>query len=199
MPKNNLDYGKTLANHAREVEDRLSDALHASLIARFVDKRTSKLLKGIGADAYMSATIKDNGDVFVDDHLIGQLYGLTFKPDVSGSGLEAKALDAAAAKAVAPEIDRRLTSLCGGAHNIFTLSESGEILWGGMIVGRIAPSGSVFTPDAEVIASDFANSNLRNLASDRMREYLRAEVTAHLGPLKALRDFKDQEDRKSVV
>ena len=62
-----------------------------------------------------------------------------------------------------------------------------------MIVGRIAPSGSVFTPDAEVIASDFANSNLRNLASDRMREYLRAEVTAHLGPLKALRDFKDQE------
>lgn len=194
MPKNNLDYGKTLANHAREVEDRLSDALHASLIARFVDKRTSKLLKGIGADAYMSATIKDNGDVFVDDHLIGQLHGLTFKPDVSGSGLEAKALDAAAAKAIAPEIDRRLTSLCGGAHNIFTLSGKGEILWGGMIVGRIAPSGSVFTPDAEVIASDFANSNLRNLASDRMREYLRAEVAAHLGPLKALRDFKEQED-----
>jgi ATP-dependent RNA helicase SUPV3L1/SUV3 len=194
MPKKNLNYGKTLANHAREVEDRLSDALHASLIARFVDKRTSKLLKGIGADAYMSATIKDNGDVFVDDHLIGQLEGLTFKPDVSGSGLEAKALDAAAAKAVGPEIDRRLTSLCGGAHNIFTLSDRGEILWGGMVVGRIAPSGSVFTPDAEVIASDFANSNLRNLASDRMRDFLRAEVAAHLGPLKGLREMKDRED-----
>lgn len=194
MPKSEGFGGKTLANHAREVEDRLSDALHESLIARFVDKRTSKLLKGIGADAYMSATIKDNGDVFVDDLLIGQLDGLTFKPDASGSGLEAKALDAAAAKAVGPEIDRRLTSLCGGTHAIFTLSDEGKILWGGMTVGRIAPSGSIFTPDAEVIASDLGNPALKTLASDRMRDFLRAEVTAHLGPLKALKDFTNKDD-----
>ncbi len=194
MPNSERTGGKTLANHAREVEDRLSDALHESLIARFVDKRTSKLLKGIGADAYMSATIKDNGDVFVDDHLIGQLEGLIFKPDVSGSGLEAKALDAAAAKAVGPEIDRRLTSLCGGTHAIFTLSDRGEILWGGMSVGRIASSGSIFTPDAEVLASELGNPNLRDLAADRMREFLRAEVTTHLAPLKRLKDFKDKED-----
>ncbi len=194
MPKSESFGGKTLANHAREVEDRLSDALHESLIARFVDKRTSKLLKGMGADAYMSATIKDNGDVFVDDLLIGQLDGLTFKPDASGSGLEAKALNAAAIKAVGPEIDRRLTSLCGGTHAIFTLSDAGEILWGGMTVGRIAPSGSIFTPDADVIASDLGNPALKTLASDRMREFLRAEVTAHLGPLKALKDFANKED-----
>jgi ATP-dependent RNA helicase SUPV3L1/SUV3 len=194
MPNSERMGGKTLSNHAREVEDRLSDALHESLIARFVDKRTSKLLKGIGADAYMSATIKDNGDVFVDDHLIGQLEGLTFKPDVSGSGLEAKALDAAAAKVVGPEIDRRLTSLCGGTHAIFTLSDRGEILWGGMTVGRVAASGSIFTPDAEVICSDLGNANLRNLAADRMREFLRAEVTTHLTPLKGLKEFGAKED-----
>ncbi|RKQ68817.1 ATP-dependent RNA helicase SUPV3L1/SUV3 [Litorimonas taeanensis] len=194
MPKSERLGGKTLANYAREVEDRLSDALHERLIARFVDKRTSKLLKGIGADAYMSATIKDNGEVYVDDLLIGQLEGLTFKADASGSGLEAKALDAAAAKAVAPEIDRRLTSLCGGTHAIFTLSDKGEILWGGMTVGRIAPSGSIFTPDAEVLSSDLGSPALKSLASDRMREFLRAEVATHLAPLKALKDFKDKEE-----
>ena len=48
-------------NHAREVEDRLSDALHEALTARFVDRRTRKLLKGIGADLDMSVTIKDTG------------------------------------------------------------------------------------------------------------------------------------------
>jgi ATP-dependent RNA helicase SUPV3L1/SUV3 len=186
--------GKTLANHAREVEDRLSDALHESLIARFVDKRTSKLLKGIGADAYMSATIKDNGDVFVDDLLIGQLQGLAFKADASGSGLEAKALEAAATQAVGPEIDRRLTSLCGGTHAIFTLSDEGHILWGGMTVGRIASSGSIFTPDAEVVGGELGNPTLRTLAEDRMREFLRAEVLAHLGPLKALKEFSQTED-----
>ena len=194
MPASERDGGKTLANHAREVEDRLSDALHESLIARFVDKRTSKLLKGIGADGYMSATIKDNGDVLVDDLLIGKLDGLVFVPDASGSGLEAKALDAAAQQSVAPEIDRRLTSLCGGTHSIFTLSDKGEIKWGDMVVGKIAPSGSIFRPDAEVVCSDIGNPNLRNLAADRMREFLQAEVTAHLGPLKTLKEFTEKEE-----
>lgn len=176
-------------NVAREVEDRLSDALHESLKARFIDRRTSKLLKGIGAKAYMNATIKDNGEVFVDDVLIGHLNGLNFTIDESSTGLEAKALEATAAQTVAPEIDRRLTSLCSGTHQIFTLSDKGEILWGGKAVGRIAPSGSVFTPDAMLIGAELGNENLKRLAEERMREFLRAEVSALLAPLKAIKDF----------
>ena len=180
-------------NVAREVEDRLSDALHENLTERFVDRRTSKLLKGMGAKAYMNATIKDNGDVFVDDVLIGQLEGLSFTIDATTTGLEAKALEATAAQTVAPEIDRRLTSLCSGTHQIFTLSDKGEILWGGKAVGKIAPSGSVFTPDAMLIGAELGNENLRRLAEDRMREFLRAEVGLLLTPLSALKDFCDLE------
>ncbi len=180
-------------NVAREVEDRLSDALHETITARFVDRRTQKLLKGMGAKAYMNATIKDNGEVFVDDVLIGQLDGLSFTIDASSTGLEAKALEAAAAQSVAPEINRRLTSLCSGTHQIFTLSDKGEILWGGKAIGRIAPSGTVFTPDAMLIGAELGNPNLRNLAEDRMREFLRAEVTLLLTPLIALKDFCESE------
>ncbi len=180
-------------NVAREVEDRLSDALHESLTERFVDRRTSKLLKGMGAKAYMNATIKDNGDVFVDDVLIGQLDGLRFTIDKTTTGLEAKALEATAAQTVAPEIDRRLTSLCSGTHQIFTLSDKGEILWGGTAIGKIAPSGSVFTPDAAIIGAELGNENLRRLAEDRMREFLRAEVALLLTPLIALKEFCDLE------
>lgn len=185
--------GKHWTEAARAVEDRLSDALHENLTARFVDRRTSKLLKGIGANAHMDATIKDNGDVFVEDALIGHLDGLKFTIDPDASGLEAKALEQAAAKTVAPEIDRRLTSLCGGTHAIFTLSGTGQIMWGGKSVGRIAQSGSVFTPDAELIGAELGNPNLRNMAEDRMREFLRAEVTTHLEPLKKLKALGDQE------
>ncbi len=176
-------------NHAREVEDRLSDALHEALTARFVDRRTRKLLKGIGADLDMSATIKDTGEVYVDDDLIGRLDGLKFTADSSQGGLEAQALAAAAQKAVGPEVDRRLTSICSGTHQIFTLSDAGQIMWGGMAVGRIAPSGSVFTPDAEVIGGELGQGALRNMAADRMREYLRAEVKAQLTPLHSLKDL----------
>ena len=181
-------------NHARKVEDRLSDALHEALTARFVDRRTRKLLKGIGADLDMNATIKDTGEVYVDDDLIGRLDGLKFTADASQSGLEAQALAAAAQKAVGPEVDRRLTSICSGTHKIFTLSDTGQIMWGGMAVGRIAPSGSVFTPDAEVIGGELGQGPLRSMAADRMREFLRAEVLAQLVPLQALKDLIAGED-----
>ena len=179
------------AQEARAVEDRLSDALHAGLIARFVDKRTSKLLKSIGSGDSMEASIKDDGAVYVDDHLIGHLRGLSFERDAIASDLEAKALEAAAAKAVAPEVDRRLTSLSSGQAAIFTLSDEGEILWGGMAVGRIAKSGTIFTPDVEVIGGELGNPVLRQLAEDRMRDWLRAEVDTHLGPLKKLKSLQD--------
>lgn len=184
--------GEHWAGEARTVEDRLSDALHEGLIARFVDRRTSSLLKGIGSGAPMDASIKDDGSVFVDGHLIGQLNGLNFTRDENASDLEAKALEAAAVKAVTPEVDRRLTSLSSGQHAIFTLSDEGEILWGGMVVGRIAKSGSVFTPDVEVVGGELGNPTLRQLAEDRMREFLRSEVETHLAPLKKLKELQDR-------
>jgi len=183
---------KKWINTAREVEDHLSDALHTALIARFVDRRTNKLLKGIGATTFMTATIKDNGDVLVDDQLIGQLDGLKFTLSSSGSELEAKALQAAAEKVVGPEVDRLLTSLCGGTHDIFTLSERGEILWGGKKIGKISAGGTVSNPDAELIGAEYGHENLRALATNRMRDYLKAESTKHLASLFALKVIQDQ-------
>ena len=179
-------------NRAREVEDRLSDALHEALIARFVDRRTSKLLKGMGSKDYMNATIKDNGDVIIDDQVIGHLEGIKFTPSASGSELEAKAITAAAEKVVAPEIDRRLMSLCGGVHSIFTLSDRGEILWGGKIVGKVGAGGTPLNPDAELIGGELGTENLKNLAVSRMRDHLRAEAANFFKPLLELKALQER-------
>lgn len=180
-------------DRTREVEDRLSDALHEGLIARFVDRRTSALLKGIGTGTAMETSVKDNGEVWVDGHLIGRLEGLTFIPDESGSDVEAKALLATAAQAIGPEIDRRLTSLSGGTHAIFTLSSTGEVLWGGKPIGLIASSGSVFNPDAELIGGQLGNPTLQAMATGRMRDFLKAEATTKLAPLEGLKTLSNSE------
>ncbi|WP_026942438.1 helicase-related protein [Hellea balneolensis] len=180
-------------NRAREVEDRLSDALHEALMARFVDRRTNRLLKGIGSESYMNATVKDNGDVLVDDQIIGHLEGLKFTPAQSHSELEAKALNSAAEKAVAPEVDRRLTSLCGGVHSIFTLSDRGEILWGGKIVGKVGSGGTPMNPDAELVGGELGNETLKNLAISRMRDHLRAEAANYFKPLLELQEIQARE------
>ena len=183
---------KNWVKTARKVEDNLSDALHEALIARFVDLRTSKLLKGVGPEAYMNATIKDNGDVIVDDQLIGQLDGLKFTLTASGSQLEAKVLKAAAEKVVSPEVNRRLTSLCGGTHDIFTLSNRGHSLWGGKTIGKIASSGTAMNPDAELIGAQYGHENLKDLATNRMRDFLKAESVKHLAPLYELKIIQDR-------
>ena len=185
---------KYWVEHTRAVEDRLSDALHDRLTARFVDRRTSALLRGIGLGKDMDISIKDDGAVWTEDHKIGTLTGLKFKLDTSSSDLEAKALSAAAEKVVAPEINRRLTSLCAGTHAIFTLSDDGKIMWGEHPVGRIARSGSVFNPDAELIGGELGEDRLRAMAEDRMREFLRAEVQTKLGPLHALKTLTEKND-----
>lgn len=178
-------------NAARQVEDALSDALHERLTARFVDRRTSALLKGMGQNTYMETTIKDNGDVWVGEHKIGHLDGLTFKIDTSGSDLEAKALQATADKAISPEINRRLTSICAGQHAIFTLSNDGHIQWGGKSIGKISKGGSIFNPDAQIVGAELGDANLRAMTEDRMRDFLRGEVSAKLGSLAALKTLSE--------
>lgn len=187
------DDPKHWINRTREVEDRLSDALHENLIARFIDRRTRALLKGMGTGKLVNTTVKDNGEVWADEHKIGQLDGLKFTLDSDPSNADAEALKQAAEAAIAPEINRRLTSLCGGTHDIFTLSEKGEILWGGAAVGRIAASGSVFTPDAELIGGELGQDIMQTMAVERMRDYLRSEVSKHLAPLQALKTFSEDE------
>ncbi len=188
-----MSHENNWVNRAREVEDRLSDALHEALMARFVDRRTNRLLKGIGSEIYMNATVKDNGDVLVDDQIIGHLEGLKFTPSESHSELEAKALQSAAEKAVAPEVDRRLTSLCGGVHSIFTLSDRGEILWGGKIVGKVGAGGTPMNPDAELVGGELGNETLKNLAISRMRDHLRAEAANYFKPLLELQEIQARE------
>ena len=92
---------------ARGVEDKLSDALHERLTERFVDRRTSVLMRRLRENTTLETEIKKTGEVVVEGHEIGRLDGFTFVADASAAGSEAKALQAAARSALAGEIDAR--------------------------------------------------------------------------------------------
>src|SRR5205807_4550797 len=96
---------------ARGVEDRLSDALHERLADRFVDRRTSVLMRRLRENTVLEAEISKTGEVIVEGHAIGRLDGFLFTPDASAAGSEAKTLAGAAQKALAGEIDTRAGKL----------------------------------------------------------------------------------------
>ncbi|MDG1707924.1 MAG: helicase-related protein, partial [Emcibacteraceae bacterium] len=65
----------------RDVEDKLSDALHERLTKRFVSRRTSVLMRELRQKGKLMATIETDGSVYVEDHLIGTIEGFQFKED----------------------------------------------------------------------------------------------------------------------
>src|SRR4051812_7169886 len=92
----------------RAVEDRLSDALHEKLTQRFIDRRTSVLMKHLRDDEFASLTLDEAGGVSIGGEAIGRLDGFRFVADprafdengraLRAGGIHGRTLRAAALK-----------------------------------------------------------------------------------------------------
>ena len=73
-------------DETKAVEDALSDALHERLTKRFVDRRTSVLMRRLRENISLEAEITPNGDVLVEGHHVGVLSGLPLHAGRAGRG-----------------------------------------------------------------------------------------------------------------
>ncbi|MGB7890205.1 MAG: helicase-related protein, partial [Xanthobacteraceae bacterium] len=113
----------------RGVEDKLSDALHERLTERFVDRRTSALMRRMRDSSSLDPQFNKTGEVIVEGHVIGRLDGFVFVPEASAGGSEAKALQNAAQKALAGEIAARAARLAEAPDDQFVLASDGTLRW----------------------------------------------------------------------
>jgi len=171
----------------REVEDKLSDALHEALTQRFIDRRTSALLKGLKREDALLAGVSDEGEVTVEGHFVGQLEGLEFKPDPrAAAGLEGRALRNAAWRALRPEVSRRLAAIAAANDEQIALGRDGRVRVEAAAVARLAPGAPVLKPRLELIGGDGAAPLERAAAHERLELWL-AQLVAHdLRPLVVL-------------
>jgi ATP-dependent RNA helicase SUPV3L1/SUV3 len=168
---------------ARAVEDRLSDALHERLTERFVDRRTSVLMRRLRENSALETDISKTGEVVVEGHVIGRLDGFMFTPAASAAGSEAKALAGAAQKALAGEIDARAARLAQAADEQFVLASDGAVRWLGQAVGKIVVGEEVLKPRLRLIADDQLTGAPREIAQARLDLWLKTHVEKLLGPL----------------
>src|SRR5207302_10660662 len=139
---------------AREVENKLSDALHERLTERFVDRRTSVLMRRLRENTVLNTEIGKTGEVIVEGHVIGRLDGFTFAPDAAEAGSDAKALQATAQKALAGEIDARAEKLSTAPDDAFVLTSDGTIRWTGDAVAKLVAADDALHPRLRIIADD---------------------------------------------
>jgi ATP-dependent RNA helicase SUPV3L1/SUV3 len=170
----------------RALEDRLSDTLHERLMQRFIDRRTSVLMRALHVHDEVLAGVAQDGQVTVEGHFVGRLKGLQFEPAQAASALEDKALRGAAQRAVGPEMARRLGAIAGEADDAFALRPDGLVTWRGDAAGRLA-GGSLFSPRVRLFG-ELGPAPARERAQRRLEAFLAAEAVRRLGPLKRLQD-----------
>jgi ATP-dependent RNA helicase SUPV3L1/SUV3 len=170
----------------RTVEDKLSDALHERLAERFVDRRTSVLMRRLRENAMLETEIAKSGEVTVEGHVLGRLDGFTFAPDTAAGGSEAKALNAAAQKVLSVEIEQRATRLSQAPNEQIVLANDGVLRWLGNIVGKLTAGDDALRPRVRIIADEHLTGPARELVQTRLDLWLKNQVEKLLAPLFSL-------------
>ena len=173
-----------MAARARAVEARLSDALHQRLTERFVNRRTTVLMRTLGQDpAILPVTVTEAGAVEVDGEAIGRLEGFRFTVDHLAGHADRKLLLAAA--------ERHLPELLAKAANQLVTEELGKldigdhhIMWHGQPIARLE-TGPSKANRRIVLGKDLALLDAR--ARAMLQTALDRWLTQELGPLAPLR------------
>lgn len=168
---------------SHELENKLSDALHERLTQRFVDRRTSVLMRRLRENTMLNTEIGKTGEVIVEGHVIGRLDGFMFAPDAAEAGSEAKALQATAQKALAGEIDARAEKLSQAPDDQFVLASDGTIRWTGDAVAKLVAGDDALHPRIRIVADERLSGAPRDAVQARLDLWLKTHVEKLLGPL----------------
>ena len=170
----------------REIEDRLSDALHERLSQRFIDRRTSVLMRRLAQKEELMSSVESDGSVVVEGEALGRVEGLSFIPAPELAGDSGRLAKQAALQAVAQEIQARATSLAASADTDLKLSRDGKIIWHHAAVGEVQPGDGMLQLRAEVLADEALAGPARDEVKARLQKFVDRHVTALLEPLQKL-------------
>ncbi|MCR6657871.1 MAG: helicase-related protein [Asticcacaulis sp.] len=180
----------------RDLEERLSDKLHQALMQRFIDARTSALLKALDAEEAPRPEVTPEGQVIIEGHVVGEVKGLSFRPSGSESLVADKALRQAANRAIKPLLLDRLRDLAQSASKTFHIRNH-DVLWQKEPVARIEPS-DWFNPRLKLIdAPD--HPVLAERALKRLTDYVRQSAQSGLKSLYKMKQVADDESVSANV
>jgi len=178
-----------MAARARAVEAKLSDALHARLTERFVNRRTTLLMKSLGQDASaLPVTLEPDGHLTVEGESIGRLEGFRFHVDPAAGVADRRMLLAAGEKALPALLAQRAEWLLTQGLGELEIS-GGAIRWQGRALAEITFPGHPFGAPKLALTRDLA------LLTEATRAHLEAGLAAwldtQLEPLEPLRKLAE--------
>ncbi len=183
---------QAMAERARALEERLSDALHERLTQRFVDRRTSVLMRDLGGKGAgeFPVIVDEQGEVSVGSFAIGRLEGFHFEVDPTARHTDRKMLLATAERRLGGEYERRAAALAADADAHFALRTEADqpvaILWRGHEVARLGPGKNLLSPRVLLDRRlERVSERGRDAVIERLKSWVRGQVERWLRDLRA--------------
>ena len=175
-------------DETRAVEDRLSDALHGALTQRFVDRRTSILLRRLKQKESLLADVNDKGEVTVEGEFVGRLEGFRFRMDKAGSPDEAKTLRQASVKALVSHFNLLADRFYNAPDPEIDFTEQGGLMWGDHAVGKLVPGNDPYKPGITVFVDEEAGEDVAAKVQRRLQHFIDRKIAAGFEPLLGLKN-----------
>lgn len=175
----------------REIEDALSDALHECLTQRFVDRRTSALVKGMRDKDELTADISEDGSVQVEQHYVGKLVGFQFSPETRADTADGRATRHAAAQVLSRELSMRTRRVAAAKNDAFKLTPAAKILWRDEEIGRIEKSDDPLKPSVTILVDEHISAPDKEKVQARLETWVRDHIAEKLKPLVDLSKAED--------
>ena len=175
----------------RAIEDSLSDALHEQLTQRFVDRRTSALMRGMRDKDGLVADIGEDGAIRVENHYVGRLKGFLFSPDAQAEGIHGKAARNAAAQVLTKELAMRTRRIAAAKNDAFKLARNGRILWRGEEVARLEPGENPLKPQLVLMVDEHLQAPDKEKVQDRLTNWINETIRERLKQLVDLSEAQD--------
>jgi ATP-dependent RNA helicase SUPV3L1/SUV3 len=192
-----LDDPAHWAARTRALEDKLSDSLHERLTQRFVDRRTSILLRGLKQQDATDIKVSASGSVEVDGAEIGTVSGFTFTADPAARHSEKRMVMAAAERALTQEFGRRVKVLRDDAAQEFALVYDGtdapRIQWRGQDVATLGTGRDMLSPRILPLrGTQILSAVEKEQIARRLKDWLASQLQRHLKPLMDLSDLAER-------
>ncbi|MFZ5965098.1 helicase-related protein [Thalassococcus sp. BH17M4-6] len=170
-------------DRSRAVEDSLSDALHDRLTQRFVDRRTSVLLRRLKQKEALLAEVNDKGEVTVEGEFVGKLEGFRFRQDKDATGQEAKTLKTASLQALAPHFHLRADRFYNAPDTEIDFTEQGGLMWGTEAIGKLEAGDDPLKPRVKAFVDDEAGPDVLQKVQRRLQHFIDRKIAALFEPL----------------
>ena len=176
----------------RAVEDKLSDALHERLTERFVDRRTSVLMRRMRENTALETDIGKTGEVVVEGHKHRPARRLHLHARRHPPPARRRRRSPAPRRRRWPARSTRApASSRRRQDDQFVLATDGVIRWQGQPVGRLVAADEVLKPRVRIIADEQLTGAPRDTVQARLDLWLKTHIEKLLGPLFQLANAED--------